>query len=319
VHRPYASDPPDLGSAQEPRDWRARARALWLLPNLRAGAILIVLIAAVGLVVPLASPYAPDQLIQGARLESPNLAHPLGTDALGRDMLTRIAYGAHLAARMALFSVGVSLVAGLILGSLAGYYGGWLDQALSRAMDGWLSLPGALVALVLVARLGPSLDNLILALGLMGVPGFYRIVRGSTLSARRMPYVEASVALGASDARVMWRHIFPNILSPIVVLCSIRMGTTLLTGSGLGFLGLGAQPPVPEWGALLASGRSHLQTAWWLGVFPGLALSVTIVGLNLLGDGLRDALDPRYRLFQGEQPQALTVVTRSMIGSANWR
>jgi ABC-type dipeptide/oligopeptide/nickel transport system permease subunit len=166
-------------------------------------------------------------------------------------------------------------------------------------MDGWLALPGALVAIVIVARLGASLDNLILALGLMGVPSFYRIVRSSTLSARRLPYVEAAFALGAGDARIMWRHVFPNILTPIVVLTTMHIGTALLTGSSLSFIGLGAQPPLPEWGALLAAGRNYFDVAWWLAVFPGLAVTATVVGLNLLGDGLRDALDPRL-----ERPSA---------------
>ena len=261
-------------------------------PALLVGASLVAAVALVGIVVPLATPYAPDQVIPGARLLPPSSAHPFGTDALGRDLLTRIAYGAHLAAEMALLSVGLSLGVGLVLGSLAGYHGGWADQVVSRVMDGWLALPGALVAIVIVARLGPSLDNLILALGLMGVPAFYRIVRSTTLSARRTPYAEAAVALGASDAWVMWRHVFPNILSPVVVLTTMRLGTALLTGSSLSFIGLGAQPPLPEWGALLAAGRSYVDTAWWLAVFPGLAATLTVVGLNLLGDGLRDTLDP---------------------------
>ena len=193
---------------------------------------------------------------------------------------------------MAFLSVALSLSVGLVLGSLAGFYGGWIDQAIARAMDAWLALPGPLVAIVIVARLGPSLDNLILALGLMGIPTFFRVVRASTLGARRSLYVEAAVALGASDARVMWRHVFPNIVSPVVVLTTLRLGTALLTGSSLSFIGLGAQPPLPEWGALLAAGRSYLGTAWWLGVFPGLAVAVTVVALNFVGDGLRDALDP---------------------------
>jgi ABC-type dipeptide/oligopeptide/nickel transport system permease subunit len=258
------------------------------------------------ILVPLLTPYAPDQILQGARLQPPTLAHPFGTDALGRDMLTRVAYGAHLAAWTALLAVGLSLMVGLVLGSLAGYHVGWVDQIISRAMDGWLALPGALVAVIIVARLGPSLNNLILALGVMGVPAFYRIVRNATLGARQMPYAEAAVALGATDARVMWRHVFPNILSPLVVLTTMRLGTVLLTGSSLSFIGLGAQPPSPEWGALLAAGRNYADSAWWLAVFPGLAITATVVGLNLLGDGLRDLVDPRMGSFgKGESAIAM--------------
>ncbi len=266
-----------------------RSPALWL------GTSLITTVALVGLLVPLVAPYSPDQIIPDGRLLAPSWEHPFGTDALGRDLLVRVAFGAHVAAVTALLSVGLSLFIGLFLGSLAGYYSGWTDQVISRIMDGWLALPGALVAVVIVARLGASLENLIVALGFMGVPAFYRIVRNATLSARRMPYAEAAIALGATDRRVVLRHVLPNILSPVVVLTSTRLATVLLTGSSLSFIGLGAQPPTPEWGALLAAGRNYLDSAWWLGVFPGLAMTLTVVGLNLLGDGLRDLLDPRMR------------------------
>lgn len=262
-------------------------------PAFYLGLAMILIVALCGLVVPLLTPYPPDQIISGARLQAPGLAHPFGTDSLGRDMLSRVASGAQLAAQMAVLSVSISLIVGLVLGSLAGYYNGWLDQLLSRAVDGWMALPGALVAVIIVARLGASLENLILALGIMGVPGFYRIVRNTTLSAREMPYAEAAVALGATDRRVMWMHVFPNIVSSLVVVVTMRLGIALLTGSSLSFIGLGAQPPMPEWGSLLATGRNYLGVAWWLAVFPGLAVTMTVVGLNLLGDGLRDFLDPR--------------------------
>ena len=289
--------------------------ALGYSPSLRLGLLLVGLVAAVSLSAMLLTPYAPSDIIPSARLLPPSLAHPFGTDALGRDLLSRVAFGAELACRMAVFAVGLSLAVGLVLGSLAGYYGGWADQAISRAMDGWLALPGALVAVVIVARLGASLENLIVALGLMGVPSFYRIVRSGTLSARRMPYVEAAVALGATDRRVMWRHVFPNILSPLVVLTTTRAGTALLTGSSLSFIGLGAQPPLPEWGALLAAGRNYLDSAWWLALFPGLAVTCTVVGLNLLGDGLRDALDPRSS-DGGDLTEALPVASAEERSSA---
>jgi ABC-type dipeptide/oligopeptide/nickel transport system permease subunit len=274
--------------------WVPPARALACSRALRFGFTLVALVALGGVLVPLFAPYAPDQIIAGARLQAPSMAHPFGTDALGRDMLSRIGYGSHLAVRMALLAVGMSLCIGLVLGSLAGYYGGWLDQIISRVMDGWIALPGALVAIVIVARLGASFENLIVALGLMGVPAFYRIVRSTTMSMRRMPFVEAAISIGATNRRVMWLHVFPNILPSIVVLATLHMGTALLTGSSLSFIGLGAQPPLPEWGALLAAGKTHFETAWWLAVFPGLAVTASVVGLNLLGDGLRDVLDPRF-------------------------
>jgi peptide/nickel transport system permease protein len=262
-------------------------------PAFYTGFGLVAMVALGGILVPLLTPYAPETIAVSERLDPPSWAHPFGTDSLGRDMLSRVASGAHLAAKMAALSVGMSLAIGLTLGSLAGYYSGWLDQILSRIVDGWIALPGALVAVIIVARLGASLDNLILALGIMGIPGFYRIVRNTTLSARHMPYAEAAIALGARDTRVMWMHVFPNILSPLVVVVTMRLGTALLTGSSLSFIGLGAQPPLPEWGALLAAGRNYMASAWWLALFPGLAVTMTVVGLNLLGDGLRDLLDPR--------------------------
>lgn len=273
--------------------WAILTEAFGRSAALYLGFGLVAAVAVGAILVPLLAPFAPDQLIPGARLQPPSLTHPFGTDALGRDMLTRVAYGGHLAAETALLAVGLSLAAGLVLGSLAGYYMGRVDQAISRAMDGWLALPGALVAVIIVARLGASLNNLILALGIMGVPAFYRMVRNTTLGARHMPYAEAAVALGATDTRIMWRHVFPNILSPLVVLTTMRLGTVLLTGSSLSFIGLGAQPPAPEWGALLAAGRNYVDTAWWLALFPGVTITMTVVGLNLLGDGLRDVLDPQ--------------------------
>lgn len=295
VWSPEAYCPVPHARREERSRWGEAAAAFNRYPPLYIGLCLLAVVSLFGVAGPLLSAFAPDQVIPGARLLAPGPGHPFGTDALGRDLLSRIAAGAALAARMALFSVAISLATGLVLGSIAGFYAGWADQLISRAMDGWLALPGALVAVVIVARLGASLDNLILALGVMGIPAFYRIVRNSTLSARVMPFAEAAAALGASDHRIMWRHVFPNIISPVIVLTSMRLGTVLLTGSSLSFIGLGAQPPAPEWGSLLATGRSYLGTAWWLAVFPGMAMTMTVVGLNLLGDGLRDVLDPRRR------------------------
>jgi ABC-type dipeptide/oligopeptide/nickel transport system permease subunit len=193
--------------------------------------------------------------------------------------------------------VGSSIAAGLgiTLGLLAGYYGKGLDQVLSRIMEVWLAFPSLLLAVIIVARLGPSLRNAILALGIVGAPSFYRLTRGVTLSVRGTSYVEAARALGARDRRILLRHILPNIAPPLVVLLTMRMGTLVLAGGGLSFIGLGAQPPHPEWGALLATGRDYMDLAPWLAVYPGLCITLTVVGFNLLGDGLRELLDPRLR------------------------
>ena len=204
-------------------------------------------------------------------------------------------YGARVAVQISVFSVLLAGLPGIGLGLLAGYRRGWLEQLLSRAMDAWLSFPGLLLAIILVARLGPSSTTTIVALGIVGIPWFYRLARSGTLSARGAAYVEAAQSIGATEARILLRHILPSLLSPLIVLFTLRLGTVLLAAGGLGFIGLGAQPPQPEWGALLAAGRDYMDSAWWLTVFPGLALTVTVVGFNLLGDGLRDALAPGAR------------------------
>ena len=184
----------------------------------------------------------------------------------------------------------LSAVPGTALGLLAGYRRGWFEQVVARGMDAWLAFPGLLLAIVLVARLGPSLTATVVALGVVGIPWYYRLARTGTLSLRHAAYVEAAQASGATAARVLLRHILPNMTSSLVVLSTLRLGTVLLALGGLSFIGLGAQPPTPEWGALLAAGREYMDTAWWLAAFPGLALTLTVMGFNLLGDGLRDAL-----------------------------
>lgn len=255
-------------------------------PALGIGTAIVGAVLLIALAAPFISPYPPDLIRPEARLLPPCAAHPLGTDALGRDLLSRLAHGARIAVTMVGLSVALSAALGLPLGLLAGYYGGYLDYLLSRLMEAWLSLPAALVAVVVIARLGPSLENLILALGLMGVPAYFRLVRNTTLSVKFKPYIEAARALGAADPHIMGRHILPNIAVPLIVQTTFRLGVVLLTGSSLSFIGLGAQPPLPEWGSMVAAGRSHLDVAWWLALFPGLAVVITVLGLNFLGDGL---------------------------------
>jgi peptide/nickel transport system permease protein len=204
-----------------------------------------------------------------------------------------VLYGAQLALAMAFVGVGVAGALGIIPGLVAGYRGGRTDQLLSRVMDVWLAFPGMLLALVIVARLGPSFRNAILALGIAGAPGFFRLTRSLALSARHTAYVEAARSVGATDGRVLLRHILPNLSAPLLVLVTSRAGILLLAGGALSFLGLGAQPPTPEWGAMLAAGRTHMDTAPWLAVFPGICLTLAVVGFNLLGDGLRDRLNPQ--------------------------
>lgn len=256
------------------------------------GAVLVALWLLAALLAPLAT-YPPDELGVGEILQAPSFAHPFGTDAFGRDMFSRVLYGARIALRIALLGTAISAALGLSLGLLAGFYAGWLDQGLSRTMDVWMAFPGLLLAIVIVARLGPSLDHAVIALGIIGAPAFYRLMRSGALSIRRTEYVEAARAVGANDRRIMSRHVLPNLTSSIIVLLTLRMGILILAGGSLSFIGLGAQVPEPEWGALLAAGRDYMDAAPWLAIIPGLCITLTVVGLNLFGDGLRDWLDPR--------------------------
>jgi ABC-type dipeptide/oligopeptide/nickel transport system permease subunit len=243
---------------------------------------------------PMAAPYDPTAL-SAVRLEGPAPGHLFGTDEFGRDILSRVFFGARLAFRLGLLSVGVALIAGGLLGLVSAYYGGWFDTLVQRVMEWLLAFPELLFVLAVVAMLGPSLDTVIVALGVFAVPGYVRVVRSVVLSAREAAYVEAARALGASDRRIMLVHLLPNVFAPALVLSTLRFGTALLAGSGLSFIGLGAQPPTPEWGAIMASGREYLLDAWWITLFPGLLIALSVLGVNLLGDGLRDRLDPSLR------------------------
>lgn len=267
--------------------------------SFRIGAAVAAVFIVAALVAPLVAPFPPDQVAAGPGLQPPSAVHPFGTDLLGRDVFSRVLYGARIALGMAVLGVGISALVGILLGLLAGYFGNWLDQGLSRLVDVWLAFPGLLLAIIIVARLGPSLLNAVVALGIVGVPAFYRLTRGTSLCVRHASYVEAAESVGASHGRIMLRHVMPNMLSPLIVLIAMRLGILILSGGALSFIGLGAQPPVPEWGALLADGRNYMDVAPWLAVFPGVCIAATVAGLNLLGDGLRDALDPQSRQRNG--------------------
>ncbi len=265
------------------------SHSLWI------GGIIVGLTLFVALAAPILAPYAPEQVMAGPRLEAPSAQYPFGTDNLGRDMFSRVIYGARIAIIVAATGVTISMGLGVGPGLLAGYRGGWIDQALCRLMDVWLAFPGLLLALVIVSRLGPSLQNSIIALGIVGAPTFFRLTRNSTISARYEPYVLAVQSVGARERRILFRHILPNIVSPLLVILTARSGSLILASGGLAFVGLGAQPPLPEWGALLANGRAFVDTASWLVICPGLCITVVVAGLNLLGDGLRDLIDPCHR------------------------
>jgi ABC-type dipeptide/oligopeptide/nickel transport system permease subunit len=257
-----------------------------------AGVLVLCLFAIVALAAPLATTYDPEQTQLDQKLLDPSAAHLLGTDHLGRDILARLAYGARYSLLIGFAAVSVGLLLGVPLGTLCGFYGGWLDLVIQRVIDVFLSLPGFLLALSLVAVLGVGITNVILAVGLGVVPAFARLTRASTLSIRSRAYVDAARLAGARSPVIVVRHILPNALAPVVIQATLGIGATILTAAGLGFLGLGVQQPTPEWGAMLGEGRSYIFSNPNLATFPGIAIFLTVMCFNLAGDGLRDALDP---------------------------
>jgi peptide/nickel transport system permease protein len=260
-----------------------------------AGLSVIVILLLLAALAPALTPYSYWEQNLVDRLQSPSAAHWLGTDDLGRDMLSRILYGARISLFLGVISVGISLAAGVPLGAVAGYVGGAADTLIMRTMDVMLAFPSFLLAVMIAGILGPSLTNAMIAIGIVQVPRYVRILRASVLAVKGEQYVEAANALGVPSARVLFRHVVPNCLAPLIVQSTLGVASAILEAAGLSFLGLGAQPPSPEWGAMLASGRNLLQVAPWVVTYPGLAILVAVLGFNLLGDGLRDALDPRLR------------------------
>jgi len=237
----------------------------------------------------------PSAIDIGQGLLPPNWTHPLGTDDLGRDVLVRMLYGARISLLVGFVAVGISCLIGIVLGSLAGYYGGWTDALLMRFVDIMLCFPTFFLILAVIAFLDPSIWNIMIVIGLTSWMGVARLIRAEFLSLRQRDFVLAAQALGASDARLIFRHILPNALAPVLVSATLGVAGAILTESALSFLGIGVQPPTPSWGNMLIVGKQTLGSAWWLSVFPGLAILVTVLGYNLLGEGIRDALDPRLK------------------------
>lgn len=260
-----------------------------------AGGILIILFMITAVLGPFFTSLDPNMPNVQARLEGPSAEFWFGTDHHGRDIFTRIIHGMSITLYIGFVSVAIGMVFGVVLGIVAGYYGKRIDAVIMRIMDVLLAFPGILLALAIVAVLGGSINNVIIAISIFSIPVFARIVRGSTLSVRKLEYVDAVRALGASDFRIIFRHILPNIMSPIIVQATLRIATAVLTASGLSFLGLGAQPPDPEWGAMLAAGRNYMWEHPHIALFPGLAIVLVVLAFNLFGDGVRDALDPKMK------------------------
>jgi peptide/nickel transport system permease protein len=259
------------------------------------GMVIIILIVVVSLIGPSLAPYNPILPAPLDRLKGPTVAHFFGTDSLGRDIFSRVIYGSRISLLIGLISVTISLVPGTLLGLLAGYFGAGLDSLIMRLMDVLLAFPAILLAIFITAILGPSLPNTMIAVGIVYIPHYARIVRSSVLSLREQLFIQAIGHLGGSHFRILWRHVLPNSLPPIIVYATLGMGTAVLQAAALGFLGLGAQPPMPEWGAMLSEGRQYIQLAPHVAAFPGAAILFLVLGFNLFGDGLRDVLDPSLR------------------------
>lgn len=262
------------------------------------GAALVLLVLVIAVIGPWIAPF-PDHVAGGVdtgnRFQSPSLAHPFGTNELGQDVLSLVLAGTRVSVLAGLGVVLIGTVVGTLVGAVAGFVGGWADEILMRVADLKLVVPGLILAMAVAAALGPGLFNMVIAIALSWWPGYARLVRGEVIARKEEVYVTAARAMGASPARVLFRHVLPNIVSPIVVKMSLDMGFAILTVASLGFIGIGVRPPTPEWGTLLSISRSYMPDFWWTAVFPGLAMFVAIFGFNLLGDGLRDVLDPKAR------------------------
>ncbi|MHB8731460.1 MAG: ABC transporter permease [bacterium] len=292
----------DSGYRESPRRARAsRGRLAMFIRRLSrnraavAGGIVVLVVFTAAIAAPAVSPFAPDALDFNAYLTPPGAAHLFGTDEQGRDVLSRTIYGGRVSLRIGFIAVSIAMVSGVALGLIAGYYESWTGAFIMRWMDVMLAFPSILLALAIVAVLGSGTTPLMVAVGIASIPQFTRVAQASVLSTKEADYVQAARVIGCSAPQILVRHILPNIVAPIMVLATTGVAAAIITGAALSFLGLGAQPPTPEWGSMLSNGRIYMEKAPWMMVFPGLAIMVTVMSINLFGDGLRDALDPRLR------------------------
>lgn len=282
----------------EPRRHSAGVRfvqAVFANRGAAIGFVLVAVIVLVALFAPWIAPYGPAQIGAGRALVPPNGEFWFGTDQFGRDVFSRVVYGAHLTMMVGLVAVGISLTVGMTIGLIAGYARGWLESILMRSMDVVFSFTETLIALAAVAVLGPSLNNAIIAVGIAFIPIYARVAYSVTLVERSRPYFDAAYAVGAGHLRLIFRHLLPNVIPPMIVVATLGVSTAILSAAGLSYLGLGAQPPLPVWGAMLSDGQDYITLAPWLTIFPGLAIMIVVLGFNLLGEGFRDAMDPRQR------------------------
>jgi peptide/nickel transport system permease protein len=277
--------------------WR---RLLQLPPTAYIGFVFAFLAVIVGALGPYITPYPIDRIHVDAIMQGPTQEHWLGTDRLGRDVLSRLLAGARVSIAVGLLATMLSGIVGVALGLAAGFIGGWVDDLIMRVMEMLMAFPYIVLAMALVAVIGPGVMNIIVVIGIVRLPQFARIARGAVLTVRELEYVAAAQAVGARSLRVVLRHVFPNILAPLFVITSLSIATAINTEAALSFLGLGITPPMSSWGTMLADGRSNLREAWWIATFPGIAISVASLGFNLLGDAVQDLLDPRFSRKAGK-------------------
>lgn len=257
------------------------------------GGVIVLLLFLIALFSPLISPYDPNEIDRKHILEPPSMTHPLGTDDLGRDVLSRMIYGSQISLAVGFVAVGIATIVGIFFGAISGYYGGWIDRIIMRFVDIMLSIPTFFLILAVIAFVGPGIWNIMVVIGLTSWMGVARLVRAEFLSLKEREFVLAVKALGASNMRIIFNHIMPNSMAPVFVSAVLGIASAILVESVLSFLGIGVQPPAPSWGNILTLGKDNIEIAWWLSVFPGIAILITVLAYNLVGEGLRDALDPR--------------------------
>jgi peptide/nickel transport system permease protein len=284
----------DVPSQASQRPSVATIRKVLREPIGLAGLVIIVTLITVAILAPVIAPYPPDDQ-PGRRLDAPSATYWLGTDDLGRDIFSRLLYGARVSLQVGIIAVGIALIIGGILGLLSGYYAGVVDSVIQRLVDILLAFPTLILVIALTTVMGASTSTAMIAIGIAYSPAIARVVRGATLQVRQEQYVEAGKTIGVGPVRMILRHVSPNIAAPVIVQCTLLLSTAILAEAALSFLGLGTQPPAASWGAMLGAGRKYMETAPWVAIFPGVAISITVLGFNLLGDALRDALDPRLR------------------------
>lgn len=294
MRRDFQNQLPRKNHRQAPRSlWRIGLSKFWRNRMAVAGLVLVLFVSMLSMLAPWIAPFGQNEQNWFRRLEPPSTNHWFGTDQFGRDVFSRVLWGGRVSLMSGFIPVLVGATIGTFLGLIAGFHGRWLDSVIMRAMDVLLSLPSIFLALAIVGTLGSGWLNAVIAVSIVSIPAYARIVRSRTLSLRETEFIDSARAIGASSFRIMMRHILPNTLSPIIVQATLSIGFAVLSMAGLSFLGLGVQPPTSDWGEMLSSGRQFLPDSWWLQVFPGLFIMIVVLGANLLGDGLRDAFDPK--------------------------